>query len=150
MYRSIHTIPWVCYRRRNQWLRLALALFCLPLMWLARVVYLLPYHTMGVLPSTQPATHWELAPQGNRAGGELLHRVTGTCSAKDGAAATGRQRKNGAGAAGARVRRGRLPPGTHGARWELALLGKKGARACRAWARHRPHQGGGAGQQAWA
>ena len=36
-----HTIPWVCYRRRNQWLRLALALFCLPLTWLARVVYLL-------------------------------------------------------------------------------------------------------------
>ena len=36
-----HTIPWVCYRRRNQWLRLALALFCLPLIWLARVVYLL-------------------------------------------------------------------------------------------------------------
>ena len=36
-----HAIPWVCYRRRNQWLRLALALFCLPLMWLARVVYLL-------------------------------------------------------------------------------------------------------------
>ena len=35
------TIPWVCYRRRNQWLRLALASFCLPLMWLARVVYLL-------------------------------------------------------------------------------------------------------------
>ena len=34
-------MPWVCYRRRNQWLRLALALFCLPLMWLARVVYLL-------------------------------------------------------------------------------------------------------------
>ena len=45
-----HTIPWVCYRGRNQWLRLALASFCLPLMWLARVVYLLvgvaegPYH----------------------------------------------------------------------------------------------------------
>ena len=37
---AVHTIPWVCYRRRNQWLRLALALFCLPLMWLARVVYL--------------------------------------------------------------------------------------------------------------
>ena len=35
------TIPWVCYRRRNQWLRLALASFCLPLIWLARVVYLL-------------------------------------------------------------------------------------------------------------
>ena len=35
-----HTIPWVCYRRRNQWLRLALALFCLPLIWLARVVCL--------------------------------------------------------------------------------------------------------------
>ena len=34
------TIPWACYRRRNQWLRLALALFCLPLIWLARVVYL--------------------------------------------------------------------------------------------------------------
>ena len=34
-------MPWVCYRRRNQWLRLALASFCLPLMWLARVVYLL-------------------------------------------------------------------------------------------------------------
>ena len=30
----------MCYRRRNQWLRLALALFCLPLIWLARVVYL--------------------------------------------------------------------------------------------------------------
>ena len=31
------------YRRRNQWLlvRLVLALFCLPLIWLARVVYLL-------------------------------------------------------------------------------------------------------------
>ena len=88
--------------------------------------------------------------QGNRAGWELLHRATGTYSAKEGAAATGRQRKNEAEAAGARVRRGRLPPGTYGARWELALLGKKGARACRAWARHRPHQGGGAGQQAWA
>ena len=36
-----HTMPWVCYRRRNQWLRLALALFCLPLIWLACVVYLL-------------------------------------------------------------------------------------------------------------
>ena len=36
-----HTLPWVCYCRRNQWLRLALASFCLPLMWLARVVYLL-------------------------------------------------------------------------------------------------------------
>ena len=36
----LSTIPWVCYRRRNQWLRLALALFCLPLIWLARVVYL--------------------------------------------------------------------------------------------------------------
>ena len=36
-----HTIPWVCYRRRNQWLRLALALFCLPLIWFSRVVYLL-------------------------------------------------------------------------------------------------------------
>ena len=35
------TIPWVCYRRRNQWPRLALASFCLPLIWLARVVYLL-------------------------------------------------------------------------------------------------------------
>ena len=34
-------IPWLCYRRRNQWLRLALASFCLPLTWLARVVYLL-------------------------------------------------------------------------------------------------------------
>jgi len=88
--------------------------------------------------------------QGNRAGWELLHRATGTYSAKEGAAATGRQRKNEAKAAGARVRRGRLPPGTYGARWELALLGKKGARACRAWARHRSHQGGGAGQQAWA
>ena len=43
---SANTIPWVCYRRRNQWLRLALASFCLPLIWLARVVYLLvPYHT---------------------------------------------------------------------------------------------------------
>ena len=31
----------MCYRRRNQWLRLALASFCLPLTWLARVVYLL-------------------------------------------------------------------------------------------------------------
>ena len=31
---------WVCYRRRNQWLRLALASFCLHLTWLARVVYL--------------------------------------------------------------------------------------------------------------
>ena len=31
----------MCYRRRNQWLRLALALFCLPLIWLACVVYLL-------------------------------------------------------------------------------------------------------------
>ena len=31
----------LCYRRRNQWLRLAVALFCLPLTWLARVVYLL-------------------------------------------------------------------------------------------------------------
>ena len=31
----------MCYRRRNQWLRLALALFCLSLIWLARVVYLL-------------------------------------------------------------------------------------------------------------
>ena len=34
------TMPWVCYRRRNQRLRLALASFCLPLTWLARVVYL--------------------------------------------------------------------------------------------------------------
>ena len=34
-------MPWVCYRRRNQWLRLALAFFCLPLTWLARVVHLL-------------------------------------------------------------------------------------------------------------
>ena len=34
-------MPRLCYRRRNQWLRLALALFCLPLIWLARVVYLL-------------------------------------------------------------------------------------------------------------
>ena len=25
---AYHTIPWVCYRRRNQWLHLALALFC--------------------------------------------------------------------------------------------------------------------------
>ena len=33
-------MPWVCYRRRNQWLRLALALFCLPLTWLPRVAYL--------------------------------------------------------------------------------------------------------------
>ena len=53
-----HTIPWVCYRRRNQWLRLALALFGFPLIWLARVVYLTyveaTYHTIGVLPSTQP------------------------------------------------------------------------------------------------
>ena len=42
LYHTIpyHTIPWVCYRRRNQWLRRALALFCLPLIWLARVVYL--------------------------------------------------------------------------------------------------------------
>ena len=31
----------MCYRRRNQWLRLALAKFDLPLIWLARVVYLL-------------------------------------------------------------------------------------------------------------
>ena len=38
---------------------------------------------------------------------------------------TGRQRKNGAGAAGARVRRGRLPSDTYGARWELALLGNR-------------------------
>ena len=38
---ACHTIPWVCYPRRNQWLRMALALFCLPLIWLARVVYLL-------------------------------------------------------------------------------------------------------------
>ena len=38
---AYHTIPWVCYRRRNQWLRLALDVFCLPLIWLARVVYLL-------------------------------------------------------------------------------------------------------------
>ena len=35
------TIHRVCYRRRDQWPRLALALFCLPLIWLARVVYLL-------------------------------------------------------------------------------------------------------------
>ena len=41
-----HTIPWVCYRRRNQWLRLALALFCLPLIWLARARARVPYHTM--------------------------------------------------------------------------------------------------------
>ena len=26
-------MPWVCYRRRNQWLRVALASFCLPLTW---------------------------------------------------------------------------------------------------------------------
>ena len=37
------TIPWVCYRRRNQWLRLALALFCLPLIWLVRVVYVIEH-----------------------------------------------------------------------------------------------------------
>ena len=42
LYHTIpYHLPWVCYRRRNQWLRLALALFCLPLMWLASVVYLL-------------------------------------------------------------------------------------------------------------
>ena len=34
-----HTM--VCYRRRNQQLRLVLALLCLPLIWLARGVYLL-------------------------------------------------------------------------------------------------------------
>ena len=34
------TMPWLCYRRRNQWLRLAIASFCLPLTWLARVVCL--------------------------------------------------------------------------------------------------------------
>ena len=33
-------MPWVCCRRRNQWLRLALASLCLPLTWLARVVHL--------------------------------------------------------------------------------------------------------------
>ena len=38
-YHTIPTIPWVCYRRRSQWPRLALALCCLPLIWLARVVY---------------------------------------------------------------------------------------------------------------
>ena len=31
----------MCYRRRNQWLRLAQALFCLPLIWLVCGVYLL-------------------------------------------------------------------------------------------------------------
>ena len=37
-----HAMLWVCYRRRNQWLwlRLALASLSLPLMWLARVVCL--------------------------------------------------------------------------------------------------------------
>ena len=43
-----HTIPWVCYRRRNQWLRLALALFCLPLIWLARVVPYVEATVFGV------------------------------------------------------------------------------------------------------
>ena len=38
---TYHGFSSVCYRRRNQWLRLALAPFCLPLTWLARVVYLL-------------------------------------------------------------------------------------------------------------
>ena len=47
-FADLYTIPWVCYRRRNQWLRLALALFCLPLIWLARVVYLLVGHTMVI------------------------------------------------------------------------------------------------------
>ena len=27
---AYHTIPWVCYCRRNLWLHLALALCCLP------------------------------------------------------------------------------------------------------------------------
>ena len=36
-----HAMPRVCYRRCNQWLRLVLASFCLPLTWLARVVCLL-------------------------------------------------------------------------------------------------------------
>ena len=36
-----HAMPWVCYRRRNQWLRLALASLCRPLTWLARGVHLL-------------------------------------------------------------------------------------------------------------
>ena len=58
-------------------------------------------------------------------GGSCCHRATGTCSAQEGVAATGRQHKNGAGAAGARVRRGRQPSGTYGARWELALQGNR-------------------------
>ena len=50
-----HTIPYHgCATVDDQWLRLALALCCLPLTWLARVVYLLvgvaePYHTYFVL-----------------------------------------------------------------------------------------------------
>ena len=31
---AYNTIPWVCYRRRNMWLRLALASLCHPLIWL--------------------------------------------------------------------------------------------------------------------
>ena len=37
MYALKFTIPWVCYRRRNLWLRLALALSCPPLILLERV-----------------------------------------------------------------------------------------------------------------
>ena len=78
-------------------------------------------------------------------GGSCCHRATGTYSAQEVAAATGRQRKNGAGAAGARVLRGRLPSDTYAARWELALQGN------RTWwellppgTRHQPRPGGSA------
>ena len=42
------TMPWVCYRRRNQWLRLALALFCLPLIWLTCCVPYVEAAVFGV------------------------------------------------------------------------------------------------------
>ena len=43
-------MPWVCCRRRNQWLRLALASFCLPLMWQTVMVLVRP-----TVPSQQVA-----------------------------------------------------------------------------------------------
>ena len=85
-------------------------------------------HTTTRPPRGLRATHplhtgsWRWRHRATAQGGSCCHRATGTYSAQEGAAATGRQRKNGAGAAGAR----------------------------RTWARQCPHRGGGAGQQAWA
>ena len=85
-------------------------------------------HTTTMPPRGLRATHplhtgsWRWRHRATAQGGSCCHRATGTCSTQEGAAATGRQRKNGAAAAGAR----------------------------RTWARQHPHRGGGAGQQAWA